>query len=221
MVVKTKGTGRQAQDMRAKVRRRKAAALLAKGYTAKDALLGAGYSASTAGHTSAQVLEKIRHELARQLDRQLPKNKIVEELISLALGAERIERIYNPATGTVETYRDADPFARCKALELIGKFSGSLTHRQEIKVSNDDSIADRVKAAWQRVQQAEAAAKDKDSVEAEIVVRPRLALPGNTEATDPQDRAFTREDSPFMDALDISGHKSGAQILAEQGDMNA
>ncbi|MGH9353642.1 MAG: hypothetical protein ACRD18_07535 [Terriglobia bacterium] len=133
-----------------KLRRRKTVQGLMTGKSIKDAALDAGYSQSMAKHNSVQLMDGIREEFAAELDKRLPRGEMIAELINLALGATKKERILNPKTGEVHEYEDVDSFARIKAAELLGKFGGLLIRREEGKVEHTVNLADVIAEARRR-----------------------------------------------------------------------
>lgn len=142
--------------MDARVKYRKAAAALVKGASVSQALQQAGYSESTARHHGGEILEGIRAEFAIELDRQVNQAEIVEELLRIATSAMVTERLMNQKSGEVSEFTDIDNFARLKALELLGKFTGSFTQRSELNVTHGLDPA-TVLAARRRAEQAQAA----------------------------------------------------------------
>jgi hypothetical protein len=196
--VKRQPKYRKSQKLTALVRRRKAAKALAGGASVTDALRMAGYSESTAKHSHPAVLNGIRDQLALELDRQLPRDEIVAELIHQARHAAKVERILDPKTGVISTFSDPDPYARLKAIELLAKLTGSLVMRVEGKVEHTDRLAEMIAAGRRRLEEL--------SKEPPITTEIVHALPAQTESS--------------ADALppdiDMSGLKTGAELLGQE-----
>lgn len=143
-----------------RLRRRKTLRGLMAGQSIKDAAIAAGYAEGSARHSSVDIMNGIREEFATELDKQLPRQAMIAELIKLALSATKKERIYNNKTGEICEYEDVDSFARIKATELLGKFGGLLIRREESRVSHEVNLADIVALARARSAKALPPASD-------------------------------------------------------------
>lgn len=127
------------------VRERKAAANILAGMPVSHALEKAGYAHSTSTHKSAEVLSRIRENLAEQLEQLCPLEPLIENLYDLATGQKKkMTRLLNPKTGEVHEYADEDTWSQVKATELLGKLMGGLVTRREDTVKHEVDFADIV-----------------------------------------------------------------------------